>query len=247
MILSFIGPLLLVPSATYVLPRNPEANLFIKGSLWGIIFQALLMALWVIAVDSTLLPGELIGLHGTVLIELGKITDPFIKITGAILVLILPGLAAIRSAAQLGVQMNLFFAPSAKDKEVNPNLFSRYLLPAIPTLGALFLVAILIDVNKANVSVFLSVGGILGSTIATGIIPMVMYKAVIQKNMKPTIPLLSLFRNRLAILLNFIFFIVVLLLYGLIVWDSILIQSIACLIAVAGISQLLRLFTSPKE
>ena len=247
MILSFIGPLLLVPSATYVLPRNPEANLFIKGSLWGIIFQALLMALWVIAVDSTLLPGELIGLHGTVLIELGKITDPFIKITGAILVLILPGLAAIRSAAQLGVQMNLFFAPSAKDKEVNPNLFSRYLLPAIPTLGALFLVAVLIDVNKANVSVFLSVGGILGSTIATGIIPMVMYKAVIQKNMKPTIPLLSLFRNRLAILLNFIFFIVVLLLYGLIVWDSILIQSIACLIAVAGISQLLRLFTSPKE
>ena len=247
MILSFIGPLLLVPSATYVLPRNPEANLFIKGSLWGIIFQALLMALWVIAVDLTLLPGELIGLHGTVLIELGKITDPFIKITGAVLVLILPGLAAIRSAAQLGVQMNLFFTPSGKVDDKNLNLFMRYILPAIPTLGALTLVAILLDVHKANVSIFLSVGGILGSTIATGIVPMVLYKAVIQKNIKPTIPLLSLFRNRFAIVLNFIFFIVVLLLYGLVVWDSILIQAIACLIAVVGISQLFRLFSSQKN
>ena len=92
------------------------------------------MALWVIAVDLTLLPGELIGLHGTVLIELGKITDPFIKITGAVLVLILPGLAAIRSAAQLGVQMNLFFTPSGKVDDKNLNLFMRYILPAIPTL-----------------------------------------------------------------------------------------------------------------
>lgn len=246
MILSFIGPLLLVPSATYVLPRNPEANLFIKGSLWGIIFQALLMALWIIAVDLTLLPGELIGLHGTVLIELGKITDPFIKIMGAILVLILPGLAAIRSAAQLGVQINIFSKSNTQDKDQKHSFWIRYILPAIPTLGALILVAILIDINKADVSIFLSVGGILGSTIATGIVPMVLYKAVIQKNTKPIIPLLRLFRSRLAVILNFIFFIVVLLLYGLAVWDSILIQVIACLIAIVGIGQLFKLFVSPK-
>ena len=246
MILSFIGPLLLVPSATYVLPRNPKANLFIKGSLWGIIFQALLMVLWIIAVDLTVLPGELIGLHGTVLIELGKITDPFIKILGGILVLILPGLAAIRSAAQLGVQINLLFIPSTQVQDKNPSLFVRYILPAIPTLGALILVTILIDANKANVSDFLSIGGILGSTIATGIVPMVLYKAVIAKNLKPTIPLLGIFRNRLAIIFNLIFFIVVLLLYGLVIWDSIVIQVLACVIAVVGISQLLKLFTSPK-
>lgn len=246
MILSFIGPLLLVPSATYVLPRNPKANLFIKGSLWGIIFQALLMGLWIIAVDLTVLPGELIGLHGTVLIELGKITDPFIKILGTILVLILPGLAAIRSAAQLGVQINLLLIPSTQVQDKNPDLFVRYIVPAIPTLGALILVAILIDANKANVSAFLSIGGILGSTIATGIVPMVLYKAVISKNLKPTIPLLSIFRNRLAIVFNLIFFIVVLLLYGLVIWDSIVIQVLACVIAIVGISQLLKLFTSPK-
>jgi hypothetical protein len=104
----------------------------------------------------------------------------------------------------------------------------------------------LIDANKANVSDFLSIGGILGSTIATGIVPMVLYKAVIAKNLKPTIPLLGIFRNRLAIIFNLIFFIVVLLLYGLVIWDSIVIQVLACVIAVVGISQLLKLFTSPK-
>ena len=242
MILSFIGPLLLVPSATYVLPRNPEANLFIKGSLWGIIFQGLLMALWVIAVDLTLLPGQLIGLHGTVLIELGQMTNPLIKTTGVILVLILTGLAAIRSAAQLGVQIGLLFEKNAQAQDQNISLFNRYILPAIPTIGALLLVGALIDVNKENVSIFLSVGGILGSTIATGIVPMVLYKAVIQQNIQPTIPLLFLLRHRLAIIFNLIFFIVILLLYGLFIWDSLIIQILACLIAAMGIAQLFKLF-----
>jgi hypothetical protein len=231
-----------VPSATYVLPRNPEANLFIKGSLWGIIFQGILMALWVIAVDLTLLPGQLIGLHGTVLIELGQMTNPLIKTTGVILVLILPGLAAIRSAAQLGVQIGLLFEKNAQAQDQNISLFNRYILPAIPTIGALLLVGALIDVNKENVSIFLSVGGILGSTIATGIVPMVLYKAVIQQNIQPTIPLLFLLRHRLAIIFNLIFFIVILLLYGLFIWDSLIIQILACLIAVMGVAQLFKLF-----
>jgi hypothetical protein len=246
MILSFIGPLLLVPSATYVLPNNPKANLFIKGSLWGIIFQAMVMVLWIFAVDSSMLPAELIGLHGTVLIKLGQITDPFIKISGAILVLILPGLAAIRSAAQLGVQIRLFFVQDNQVQSQNLSLYSQYLLPAIPTLFAFVLVAVLIDVDKANVSVFLSIGGILGSSIATGIIPAMLYKAVIQKHIKPTIPLLCFFRSRLAIILNFMFFIVVLLLYGLVIWDSIIIQIIACTIAAVAITQLLGFFSKPK-
>jgi hypothetical protein len=246
MILSFIGPLLLVPSATYVLPNNPKANLFIKGSLWGIIFQAMVMVLWIFVVDSSMLPAELIGLHGTVLIKLGQITDPFIKISGAILVLILPGLSAIRSAAQLGVQIRLFFVQDNQVQSQNLSLYSQYLLPAIPTLVALVLVAVLMDAHKANVSVFLSIGGILGSSIATGIIPAMLYKAVIQKHIKPSIPLLCFFRSRLAIILNFMFFIVVLLLYGLVIWDSIIIQIIACTIAAISITQLLSFFSKPK-
>jgi hypothetical protein len=75
---------------------------------------------------------------------------------------------------------------------------------------------------------------------------MVLYKAVISKNLQPTIPLLSIFRNRLAIIFNLIFFIMILLLYGLVIWDSIVIQVLACVIAAVGISQILKLFTSPK-
>ncbi|CAM3756019.1 hypothetical protein [Polynucleobacter antarcticus] len=246
MILSFIGPLLLVPSAMYVLPRNPEAHLFIKGSLWGIVFQALLMGLWIIAVDLTLLPGQLIGLHGTVLIELGEVTNPLIKVMGAVLVLILPGLAAIRSAAQLGVQVNIFFKSSKQVQDGNIRIFNQYILPAIPTLAALLLVAILVDIDKADVSIFLSIGGILGSTIATGIIPIMLYKAVIQKNIKPHLPLLGFFRSRLLMILNLTFFIIILLLYGLVVWDSLIIQVLACLISVVAISQLLKIFTVLK-
>jgi hypothetical protein len=192
------------------------------------------------------MPAKLIGLHGTVLIELGEITNPFIKISGAILVLILPGLAAIRSAAQLGVQIRLFFVQDNSIQGQNLSLFSQYLLPAIPTIVALALVAVLIDADQANVSVFLSIGGILGSSIATGIIPAMLYKAVIQKHIKPTISLLCFFRSHLAIILNFMFFIVVLLLYGLVIWDSIIIQIIACTTAAVAITQLLGLFSKLK-
>jgi hypothetical protein len=160
------------------------------------------------------------------------------------LVLILPGLAAIRSAAQLGVQINLLFEKNTQAQDKNISLINRYILPAIPTVGAWLLVAALIDVNKENVSIFLSVGGILGSTIATGIVPMVLYKAVIQRNTQPMIPLLFLFRHRLAIMFNLIFFIIILLLYGLFIWDSLIFQILACLIAVMGIAQLFKLFPS---
>lgn len=242
MILSFIGPLLLVPSALYVLPRNPKADLFIKGSLWGIVFQAILMGLWVLAVDLTLFPGQLIGLHGTVLVELGVVTDPFIKVMGAILVLILPGLAAIRSAAQLGVQMKIFLPPTKLLPGKDNSFLVKYLLPALPAIFSLILVTILVDENKADVSAFLSIGGILGSTIATGIVPIMLYRAVIRRNKEPNIPLLGFFRRRLVMMFNLLFFIAILLLYGLVVWDSIVIQIAACVISILALIQLFKLF-----
>jgi hypothetical protein len=53
------------------------------------------MVLWISLVEMSVLPAELIGLHGTVFLKLGEETDGFVKTAGAILVFILPGLAAI--------------------------------------------------------------------------------------------------------------------------------------------------------
>lgn len=241
-ILSFIGPLLLVPSASYVLPNNPEANLYIKGSLCGIIFQGALMALWVIAVEISVIPTELIGLHGTVFIKLGEVTDPFIKVMGLCLVFILPGLASIRSAAQLGVQMRLFLAPSKSNNPSPPNLFWKYAVPAIPSICAFLLVGFLIEENRADVSVFLSIGGILGSSIATGVVPVLLYQAVKRGAKTEPSNFMKLFRHNLTLLFSSVFFLTVLLLYGLVVWDSIAIQLLACVIAAVSMVLLFKAF-----
>jgi hypothetical protein len=242
-ILSFIGPLLLVPSASYVLPNNPQANQYIKGSLCGILFQGVLMALWVLTVEISVIPTELIGLHGTVFIRLGEVTDAFIKVMGIFLVFILPGLASIRSAAQLGVQMRIFLVPSKSSNPPPSSLFWKYAVPAIPSICAFVLVGFLIEENKADVSAFLSIGGILGSSIATGIVPILLYQAVKRREMTGPSNLMKLFRHNLTLLFGAIFFISVLLLYGLVVWDSIAIQLLSCVIALASVVMLFKAFT----
>ncbi len=230
-ILSFIGPLLLVPSATYVLPNNPKAEQYIRGSLWGIVFQGVLMVLWISLVEMSVLPAELIGLHGTVFLKLGEETDGFIKTAGTILVFILPGLAAIRSAAQLGVVIRLFLKPSQTPSSSGARIVWKYIVPAIPTLAAIALVAILIEENEANVAAFLSVGGILGSSIATGIVPALMYQRVKEHIGEPIVPALHLFRRSTALIGSSVFFSVVLISYGILVWHSLPIQILACVIA----------------
>jgi amino acid permease len=242
-ILSFIGPLLLVPAATYVLPKNPSANLYIKGSLCGIIFQGILMALWVIIVEISVVPTELIGLHGTVFIKLGEDTDTFIKVMGTFLVFILPGLAAIRSAAQLGIQMRLFVVPRKSSNHSSPSLFWKYLLPLIPSICAFLVVGLLIEENEADVSAFLSIGGILGSSIATGIVPILLYQAVKRRGISVPNHFMKLFRHNTILLFSSIFFLTVLLLYGLVVWNSIPIQLLSCLIALASLSLLFKSFS----
>ena len=234
-ILSFIGPLLLVPSATYVLPNNPNAEQYIRGSLWGIVFQGVLMVLWISLVEMSVLPAELIGLHGTVFLKLGEETDGFIKTAGTILVFILPGLAAIRSAAQLGVVIRLFLKPSQTPSSSVASFAWKYLVPAIPTLAAIALVAILIEENEANVAAFLSVGGILGSSIATGIVPSLMYQRLTQLVGDPVVPALQLFRRSSTLIGSSVFFSVVLLSYGTLVWHSLPIQILACVIAGANL------------
>lgn len=237
-ILSFIGPLLLVPAATYVLPRASRPQQYIAGSLWGIVFQGVLMVLWITFVELSTMPTTLIGLHGTVFLKLGEMTDGFIKTTGTVLIFVLPGLAAIRSAAQLGVQIRLFLSPKEQPhtKPAIPAIIIwKYLIPALPTLAAFALVGVLIEMNEADVSHFLSVGGILGSSIAAGVVPILMYRVVKSKGHLPAMPLLRVFRHPAALLGSSVFFSSVLLLYGLAVWDSLPVQILACGMALMNI------------
>jgi hypothetical protein len=111
----------------------------------------------------------------------------------------------------------------------------KYFVPAIPTFAAIALVAILIEENEANVAAFLSVGGILGSSIATGIVPSLMYQRVIQHTGEPVVPALHLFRRSTALIGSSVFFSVVLLSYGILVWHSLPIQILACVIAGANL------------
>ena len=101
----------------------------------------------------------------------------------------------------------------------------------------------LIEENKADVSAFLSIGGILGSSIATGIVPILLYQAVKRRAMTEPTNFMKLFRHNLSLLFSSIFFLTVLLLYGLVVWDSIAIQLLSCVIALASMVMLFRAFT----
>jgi hypothetical protein len=104
-------------------------------------------------------------------------------------------------------------------------------------------VVFLIEEDKANVSAFLSIGGILGSSIATSIVPMMLYATVIRKHKTPALPFLRLLRNRIFIYGHLLFISLIVVTYGLVVWDSLAIQIMACLIAAGAMIQLAILFS----
>jgi hypothetical protein len=97
----YFGHVYVGECAKLVLPRDPSAASLIWGSVAGTAFLTLLFCLWVVAINGAIAPQILTTQSGTALEPLAQQIGPAVKVIGAVLVVLLLGMAWIRSSSLL--------------------------------------------------------------------------------------------------------------------------------------------------
>jgi hypothetical protein len=92
----YIGHSYIAQCARLVLPRDPGAGAFIRGSAAATVATMLLALVWVVAVADAVPPALLLDQLGTPLTALGAALGPAAQGLGGVLVLLLLGLAFVR-------------------------------------------------------------------------------------------------------------------------------------------------------
>ncbi|MCU0534466.1 MAG: hypothetical protein MUD14_11300 [Hydrococcus sp. Prado102] len=97
----YFGHVYVGECAKLVLPRDPSAASLIWGSIAGTAFLTFLFCLWVVAINGAIAPQILATQSGTALEPLAHQIGPAVKVIGAVLVILLLGMAWIRSSSLL--------------------------------------------------------------------------------------------------------------------------------------------------
>jgi hypothetical protein len=97
----YFGHVYVGECAKLVLPRDPSANSLIWGSVAGTAFLTLLFCIWVLAVNGAISPQVLVNQSGTALEPLAQQIGPIAQILGSVLVVLLLGMAWMRSSSLL--------------------------------------------------------------------------------------------------------------------------------------------------
>ncbi|MBW4572350.1 MAG: hypothetical protein KME31_31500 [Tolypothrix carrinoi HA7290-LM1] len=84
-----------------ILPRDKSASSLIWGSVAGTAFLTVLFCIWVLAVNGAIAPQLLVGQSGTVLEPLAVEVGSIVRVLGAVLIILLLGMAWLRSSSLL--------------------------------------------------------------------------------------------------------------------------------------------------
>jgi hypothetical protein len=97
----YFGHVYVGECAKLVLPRDTSAASLIWGSIAGTAFLTFLYCLWIVAINGAIAPEILAAQSGTVLAPLTEQIGSLVKVLGTVLVVLLLGMAWIRSSSLL--------------------------------------------------------------------------------------------------------------------------------------------------
>src|SRR5262245_39057937 len=97
----YIGHVYTIQCAKIVLPRDPSAGSLIRGSVAGTATLIFVFVVWVLAVNGVVDADKLAGETGTALGPLARRLGPSIQVLGSLLVILLLGMACLRTSTVL--------------------------------------------------------------------------------------------------------------------------------------------------
>jgi hypothetical protein len=95
-LMGYFAEAFVVQCAKVVLPRDPSGRSLIWGSIAGLAGIAVILSAWILIINGSLPPETLAGQKVTVVTSLAVVIGSAAVVPGSLLVLLLPGLAAIR-------------------------------------------------------------------------------------------------------------------------------------------------------
>lgn len=170
-LISFFGHALLGQSARLVLPHDPDGRAFVRGSAVGMGALALLLAAWVLVVDTDLPLSELTAQRGTVLIDLEAHAGLDVRALGTLLIVALPGLTALRCATVLFNLVRERLPATDRGPTVRSTPIGRFLICSAPALLGFATVGAMLASGVGSFTQVLGAAGVLGVAVFAGVFP----------------------------------------------------------------------------
>lgn len=144
-LMGYFAEAFVVQCAKVVLPRDPSGRSLIWGSIAGLAGIAAILSVWILIINSALPPETLVGQKVTVVTSLAVVIGAAAVVPGSLLVLFLPGLAAIRCMISAFNVVREWLPAQVRPVVLLPRsharlLFCRRRKPAgSPTIGLIYL------------------------------------------------------------------------------------------------------------
>lgn len=225
--------------ATYgsvVLRRDPSARTWQQGSMAAILFHILICCIWLIVLNGVIPASTLAGATGTVLVPLAAQVGAIVRPLGAWLVTFSMGLAAVQIALALYylVQERLPRQTNAAvQREPHPKgtrRWARFWLAVSPIIVVFLLAEWIAWTGFGTFASLLSILGVLLLPLLSGVFPVLLILATRRKgDFSPGLVYRFLGNPWLAALV-YGFFLGIILLHGLVLWENPLARLTALLI-----------------
>lgn len=221
---AFYGHIFVSQVARVVLPREPSGRALIGGSVTAFAILTVIFVLWVLAVSGAVAPQGLASASGTVLIPLATALGPGAKLLGALIVVLLPGLASIRAS---DVLFNLVRERLPGLRQAQPSAQGwidaaqvRVCLCVSPLVVAFLLAAGMLLNGGGSFARIISLSGVMTVALFAGVLPVLLLVASRRKGDFAPSGALPWLSHPLVLGAVFVFFVGIILLHGLVIWQT---------------------------
>lgn len=225
--------------ATYgsvVLRRDPSARTWQQGTMAAILFHIVICCIWLVILNGVIPASVLANAPGTVLVPLAAQVGAIVRPLGAWLVTFSMGLAAVQIALALYylVQERLP-RPANASTQSEPHSKgirqrARFWLAVTPVIVVFLLAEWIAWTGFGTFASLLSVLGVLLLPLLSGVFPVLLILAIRRKgDFSPSL-VYRFLGNPWLVALVYAFFLGIILLHGLVLWESPLARLTALLI-----------------
>jgi hypothetical protein len=216
--------------ARAVLPRDPSGRALIRGSAAAFGIMTVILVLWVLAVSDVVAPDVLASTSGTVLVPLAAELGPAAQLLAAPIAICLLGLSSIRTADVLFNLTRERLPVQGQGSRVGPR--GRLALSISPVLVTFVLAEWLLLTGAASYARLISIAGVLTASLFAGIFPVLLLVASRRKGDLVPTAVYPLLGHPLVVGGIYAVFLGIILLHGLVIWQSVLERTLALAMAI---------------
>ncbi|MGB8647524.1 MAG: hypothetical protein WCF84_19985 [Anaerolineae bacterium] len=214
---TYFSHFLVASYAPVVLRRDPTGRAWIRGSAAAIVAVMLIAIGWIVIVNGVLDSQTLASATSTVLDPLAAIVGPIVLVIGSVLVILSLGLSSVQ------VALGLYYLVRERLPGGKPLLLgrdSRFWLAISPVVGVFVVAEWLTLTGTGSFASLLGILGAMALPTLSGVFPVLLLVATRHKGDYAPGAVYRVLGNPILLTLVYLFFLGIILAYGLFIFDS---------------------------